>query len=164
MASVSFHNVVKKFGDVTAVRDLTLDVVDEEFLVLLGPSGCGKTTTMRMVAGLEEATQGEIYIADQQVNDVLPKYRDVAMVFQSYALYPHFSVEDNIGYPLKIRKIPAEERKERVLGSGAQGRTRRSPASSTQGIVRRSAPACCPGPGDRAHAARVPDGRAAVQP
>ncbi len=115
MASVSFHNVVKKFGDVTAVRDLTLDVVDEEFLVLLGPSGCGKTTTMRMVAGLEEATQGEIYIADQQVNDVLPKYRDVAMVFQSYALYPHFSVEDNIGYPLKIRKIPAEERKERVL-------------------------------------------------
>ena len=115
MASVSFHNVVKKFGDVTAVRDLSLDVVDKEFLVLLGPSGCGKTTTMRMVAGLEEATDGEIYIADQRVNDVLPKYRDVAMVFQSYALYPHFSVEDNIGYPLKIRKISAEERKRRVL-------------------------------------------------
>ena len=115
MASVSFHKVVKKFGDFTAVRDLSLDVVDKEFLVLLGPSGCGKTTTMRMVAGLEEATDGEIFIADQQVNDVLPKYRDVAMVFQSYALYPHFSVEDNIGYPLKIRKVSAEERAEKVL-------------------------------------------------
>src|SRR5919109_975385 len=101
MASVTFKGVVKKFGEFTAVRDLDLAVQDKEFLVLLGPSGCGKTTTMRMVAGLEDATAGDIYIGEDRVNDLLPKYRDVAMVFQSYALYPHFNVEENIGYPLR---------------------------------------------------------------
>jgi multiple sugar transport system ATP-binding protein len=111
MASVTFKDVVKKFGAFTAVSDLDLEVRDKEFLVLLGPSGCGKTTTMRMVAGLEEVSAGEIFIGSDRVNDVLPKYRDVAMVFQSYALYPHLSVFDNIGYPLKIRKIPVPERK-----------------------------------------------------
>ncbi len=111
MASVRFKGVVKKFGGFTAVTDLDLEIRDKEFLVLLGPSGCGKTTTMRMVAGLEEVTEGDIYIDDRRVNDVLPKYRDVAMVFQSYALYPHLTVEDNIGYPLKIRKVPKAERK-----------------------------------------------------
>ena len=111
MASVTFKDVVKKFGGFTAVADLNLGVRDKEFLVLLGPSGCGKTTTMRMVAGLEEVTAGEIYIGNDQVNDVLPKYRDVAMVFQSYALYPHLSVEENIGYPLRIRKVPMPERR-----------------------------------------------------
>ena len=111
MASVTFKNVVKKFGSFTAVAKLDLEVRDKEFLVLLGPSGCGKTTTMRMVAGLEEVTAGEIYIGGDQVNDVLPKYRDVAMVFQSYALYPHLSVEENIGYPLRIRKVPMPERR-----------------------------------------------------
>jgi multiple sugar transport system ATP-binding protein len=114
MASVTFKDVVKKFGSFTAVTDLDLKVEDQEFLVLLGPSGCGKTTTMRMVAGLEEATAGDIYIGDDLVNDVLPKYRDVAMVFQSYALYPHLSVAENIGYPLKIRKVPMEERSRQV--------------------------------------------------
>ena len=88
--------------------------MDKEFLVLLGPSGCGKTTTMRMVAGLEEATSGDIYIDADRINGVLPKYRDVAMVFQSYALYPHLTVEDNIGYPLKIRKVPPAERKRQI--------------------------------------------------
>jgi multiple sugar transport system ATP-binding protein len=111
MASVRFKDVVKKFGSFTAVTDLDLEVRDKEFLVLLGPSGCGKTTTMRMVAGLEEATAGDIYIGNDRVNDVLPKYRDVAMVFQSYALYPHLTVEENIGYPLRIRKVPMPERK-----------------------------------------------------
>ena len=114
MASVRFTNVTKKFGSFVAVANLNLDIVDKEFLVLLGPSGCGKTTTMRMVAGLEEVTAGDIYIAADRVNDVLPKYRDVAMVFQSYALYPHLTVADNIGYPLKIRKVPPAERQRQV--------------------------------------------------
>ncbi|HVK93034.1 MAG TPA: ABC transporter ATP-binding protein, partial [Mycoplana sp.] len=115
MASVRFKDVVKKFGSFTAVSDLNLEIRDKEFLVLLGPSGCGKTTTMRMVAGLEEVTEGEIYIGSDRVNDLLPKYRDVAMVFQSYALYPHFTVEQNIGYPLRIRRVPIEERRQMVL-------------------------------------------------
>jgi multiple sugar transport system ATP-binding protein len=114
MASVRFTDVVKKFGSFVAVADLDLEIIDKEFLVLLGPSGCGKTTTMRMVAGLEEVSSGNIYIGDDRVNDVLPKYRDVAMVFQSYALYPHLTVADNIGYPLKIRKVPPEERNRMV--------------------------------------------------
>jgi len=111
MASVTFKGVAKRFGGFTAVSDLNLEIRDKEFLVLLGPSGCGKTTTMRMVAGLEEVSEGEIFIGERKVNDVLPKYRDVAMVFQSYALYPHLTVEDNIGYPLKIRKVPKPERR-----------------------------------------------------
>ncbi|TIS59623.1 MAG: ABC transporter ATP-binding protein [Mesorhizobium sp.] len=115
MASVVFQDVVKKFGTFTAVSDLNLEVRDKEFLVLLGPSGCGKTTTMRMVAGLEEVTAGEIFIGSDLVNDVLPKYRDVAMVFQSYALYPHLSVADNIGYPLKIRKVPQDKMRQMVM-------------------------------------------------
>ncbi len=114
MASVRFKNVVKKFGNFVAVANLDLDIIDKEFLVLLGPSGCGKTTTMRMVAGLEEVSLGEIYIGEDLVNDVLPKYRDVAMVFQSYALYPHLTVEGNIAYPLRVRKIPAAEQQRAV--------------------------------------------------
>jgi multiple sugar transport system ATP-binding protein len=114
MASVKFTNVTKKFGSFVAVANLNLDVIDKEFLVLLGPSGCGKTTTMRMVAGLEEVTSGDIFIASDRVNDVLPKYRDVAMVFQSYALYPHLTVAENIGYPLRIRKVPPAERQRQV--------------------------------------------------
>jgi multiple sugar transport system ATP-binding protein len=115
MASVSFKNVSKRFGSFTAIADLNLVVKDKEFLVLLGPSGCGKTTTMRMIAGLEDVSSGEIYIGGDCVNGVLPKYRDVAMVFQSYALYPHMTVEQNIGYPLKIRKTPLVERKSIVM-------------------------------------------------
>jgi multiple sugar transport system ATP-binding protein len=115
MASVRFNDVTKKFGAFTAVANLNLEIIDKEFLVLLGPSGCGKTTTMRMIAGLEGITSGDLYIGGERVNDILPKYRDVAMVFQSYALYPHLTVEDNIGYPLKIRKVPTEERRRIVL-------------------------------------------------
>jgi len=98
MASVTFKNVVKKYGDVTAVNDLNIHVDDKEFLVLVGPSGCGKTTALRSLAGLEEITGGEILIGDRVVNDVAPKDRDIAMVFQSYALYPHLSVYDNMAY------------------------------------------------------------------
>jgi multiple sugar transport system ATP-binding protein len=114
MASVRFSDVTKNFGNFVAVANLNLEVVDKEFLVLLGPSGCGKTTTMRMVAGLEEVSSGDLYFGNERMNDVLPKYRDVAMVFQSYALYPHLTVADNIGYPLMIRKVPAPELKRRV--------------------------------------------------
>jgi multiple sugar transport system ATP-binding protein len=114
MASVRFHDVTKSFGNFIAVANMNLEVVDKEFLVLLGPSGCGKTTTMRMVAGLEEVSAGDLYFGGERMNDVLPKYRDVAMVFQSYALYPHLTVADNIGYPLMIRKVPAPELKRRV--------------------------------------------------
>jgi len=119
MASVTFKGVVKKFGGFVAVSDLDLEIRDEEFFVLLGPSGCGKTTTMRMVAGLEEVSAGEIKIGSDRVNDVLPKYRDVAMVFQSYALYPHLTVENNIGYPLKVRKVPLPER-QRIVAEVAR--------------------------------------------
>jgi multiple sugar transport system ATP-binding protein len=114
MARVAFENVVKQFGDVTAVNNLNIDVADKEFLVLVGPSGCGKTTALRCLAGLEEITSGEIKIADRVVNDVAPKDRDIAMVFQSYALYPHLSVYDNMAFGLKLRKVPKDEIKRRV--------------------------------------------------
>ncbi len=115
MARVHFANVSKRYGDVAAVDDLSLDVADGELLVLLGPSGCGKTTALRMVAGLEEVTEGSLMIGDDLVNDVDPKDRDVAMVFQSYALYPHMSVAKNIEFPLRQRKIETAERKQRAL-------------------------------------------------
>ena len=114
MASVTFQNVHKKFGDLTIIKDLSIEVQDKEFLVLVGPSGCGKTTALRLLAGLEEITGGEIKIADRIVNDVAPKDRDIAMVFQSYALYPHLSVYDNMAFGLKLRKTPKEDIKRRV--------------------------------------------------
>ena len=110
MGQVAFLNVSKRFGNFTAVADLTLEVEDQEFLVLLGPSGCGKTTALRMVAGLEEPTDGTIRIGSRVVNDVEAKDRDVAMVFQSYALYPHMTVEKNIEFPLRSRNVPKQER------------------------------------------------------
>jgi multiple sugar transport system ATP-binding protein len=114
VAKVVFEHVFKKFGEVTAVNDLNIEVKDKEFLVLVGPSGCGKTTALRLVAGLEELTAGNIYIGDRLVNDVAPKDRDIAMVFQSYALYPHMSVYDNLAFGLKLRKTPKAEIDRRV--------------------------------------------------
>ena len=114
MAGVTYKNVWKKFGEVIALQDMSIDVEDKEFLVLVGPSGCGKTTALRCLAGLEEATQGDIMIGDEVVNDVAPKDRDIAMVFQSYALYPHMSVYDNMAFGLKLRKMPKAEIQERV--------------------------------------------------
>ncbi len=110
MAKVVFSNVRKVFGDFTAVDDLNLEIAEGEFVSLLGPSGCGKTTTLRMLAGLAFPTSGEIRIDDRVVNDIAPANRDIAMVFQSYALYPHMSVEQNIAYPLKKRGVPKAER------------------------------------------------------
>lgn len=114
MASVSYRHVYKRFGDVTVVKDLNLEVADKEFVVFVGPSGCGKSTNLRMLAGLEEITEGEILIGDRVVNDVPPKDRDIAMVFQSYALYPHMSVYDNMAFGLKLRKTPKAEIDRRV--------------------------------------------------
>jgi len=114
MASVTYDHVTKEFGSVVAVNDLNLQIDDKEFLVFVGPSGCGKTTALRMLAGLEEITKGQIKISDRVVNDVPPKDRDIAMVFQSYALYPHMTVYDNLAFGLKLRKTPKEEIKRRV--------------------------------------------------
>ena len=114
MASVTYEHVTKEFGNVIAVNGLNLNIEDKEFLVFVGPSGCGKTTALRLLAGLEEITTGTIKIDDRIINDVPPKDRDIAMVFQSYALYPHLSVFDNLAFGLKLRKTPIEERKRRV--------------------------------------------------
>lgn len=114
MASVTYEKVWKRFGDFTALNDLNLEVKDKEFLVLVGPSGCGKTTALRCLAGLEEVTDGSILIGDRVVNDVAPKDRDIAMVFQSYALYPHMTVFDNMAFGLKLRKVPKDDIKRRV--------------------------------------------------
>ncbi|MFQ5409028.1 MAG: ABC transporter ATP-binding protein [Anaerolineales bacterium] len=114
MASVTYDHIVKKFGDVTALSDLDIHIEDKEFLVLVGPSGCGKSTALRMLAGLEEITAGQIMIGDRVVNDVAPKDRDIAMVFQSYALYPHMTVFDNMAFGLKLRKTPRAEIQTRV--------------------------------------------------
>ena len=114
MASVTFNHVYKRFGDVTVVSDLNIAVEDKEFLVFVGPSGCGKSTSLRMLAGLEEISDGEILIGDRVVNNVAPKDRDVAMVFQSYALYPHMTVYDNMAFGLKLRKTPKKIIDERV--------------------------------------------------
>ena len=115
MASVSLRNLSKRWGNFVAVDRQSLEVADEEFLVLLGPSGCGKTTTMRMIAGLEEPTEGDILIGGRVVNDELPKDRDIAMVFQNYGLYPHMTVRNNIAYPLKVRGVPVAEIGPRVI-------------------------------------------------
>jgi multiple sugar transport system ATP-binding protein len=109
MASVRYRSVSKHFGETLAVNSLSIDIADKEFLVFVGPSGCGKTTSLRLLAGLEEVDEGEIYIDDSVVNDVLPKDRDIAMVFQSYALYPHMSVYDNLSFGLKLRHTPKDE-------------------------------------------------------
>lgn len=119
MAEIKLRNIGKRWGSFVGVDNFDLTIADKEFLVLLGPSGCGKTTTMRMIAGLEEATEGEIIIDGQVVNNLDPKDRDVAMVFQSYALYPNMNVYENIRFPLKVRKTPKAEHHERVMKAAA---------------------------------------------
>ncbi len=114
MASVTYKNVVKKFGETTAVDNINFQVEDKEFLVLVGPSGCGKTTALRLLAGLEEITSGEVLIGDRVVNEIAPKDRDIAMVFQSYALYPHLSVFENMAFGLRLKKTPKDEINRRV--------------------------------------------------
>ena len=114
MASLQLKNIKKTYGNgITAVNDFNLDIADQEFIIFVGPSGCGKSTTLRMIAGLEEITEGELYIGDKLMNDVAPKDRDIAMVFQNYALYPHMTVYDNMAFGLKLRKTPKAEIEQR---------------------------------------------------
>ena len=119
MAEIKLKNVNKRWGSFVGVKDFNLDIPDKEFLVLLGPSGCGKTTTMRMIAGLEDPTEGEVWIGDRMVNNVDPKDRDISMVFQSYGLYPNMTVYENIRFPLKVRKVPDAEHHDRVMRASA---------------------------------------------
>ncbi len=115
MASLSLRHIYKKYpGGFVAVKDVNLEIKDKEFIVLVGPSGCGKSTTLRMIAGLEEISEGELYIGDRLVNDIAPKDRDIAMVFQNYALYPHMTVFDNMAFGLKLRKVPKDQIAEKV--------------------------------------------------
>src|SRR6187401_3457696 len=114
MAQVTLRKVIKKYDEVLAVRGVDLDIADKEFIVLVGPSGCGKSTTLRMIAGLEDITGGEISIGGDVVNDVPPKDRDIAMVFQNYALYPHMTVFENMSFGLRLKKVARTEIKERV--------------------------------------------------
>ena len=115
MASLSLRGIYKRYpGGVVAVSDVNINIKDKEFIVLVGPSGCGKSTTLRMIAGLEEISEGELFIGERLVNDVAPKDRDIAMVFQNYALYPHMTVFDNMAFGLKLRKTPKDEIKKLV--------------------------------------------------
>jgi len=114
MASVTYEHVYKRFDEVVAVNNLNIEIQDKEFLVLVGPSGCGKSTALRVLAGLEDISEGTLKIGDRVVNDVAPKDRDIAMVFQSYALYPHMSVYDNMAFGLKLRNYPKEDINKRV--------------------------------------------------
>jgi multiple sugar transport system ATP-binding protein len=119
MARIQLKNVQKRWTNFVAVENFNLDIADQEFLVLLGPSGCGKTTTMRMIAGLEDVSAGEIWIGDRLVNKLEPKDRDISMVFQSYGLYPNMTVYENIRFPLRVRKIPQDQHHERVMKASA---------------------------------------------
>ena len=144
MASLSLRNINKVYpGDVVAVNNLNLEIEDKEFIVLVGPSGCGKSTTLRMVAGLEEITSGELYIDDKLVNDVPPKDRDIAMVFQSYALYPHMTVYNNMAFGLKLHKMPKDEIDRRVKAAakslGIEALLNRKPAALSGGRRQRVA-------------------------
>jgi multiple sugar transport system ATP-binding protein len=156
VAGVRLENVTKKFDEVTAVDDVDLEIPDRDFMILLGPSGCGKSTLLRVIAGLEEPTSGSVWIGDRNVDDVEPKDRDVAMVFQSYALYPHKTVQANIEFPLKVRKVPKDERAKSaedaagVLGltpylqrkPGALSGGQRQRVALARAIVRRPAVFC----------------------
>ena len=123
MASLSLRGIYKTYaGGFTAVKDFNLEIEDKEFIIFVGPSGCGKSTTLRMIAGLEEISEGELYIGDKLMNDVVPKDRDIAMVFQNYALYPHMTVFENMAFGLKLRKVPKDEIKKKVIEAAQRQR------------------------------------------
>ena len=165
MGSIALKEIDKVYENgFHAVHKLSLDVADGEFLVLVGPSGCGKSTALRMIAGLETISSGELRIGGKVVNDLEPKDRDVAMVFQSYALYPHLTVRNNIAFALKLQKMPKAEINAARREGGQDPRADREPRSATRSAVGRPAPAGGDGSGDRAPAAGLLDGRAAVEP
>ena len=160
MATVTFKGASRIYpgSDRAAVANLDLEIGDGEFLVLVGPSGCGKSTTLRMLAGLEGVDGGSVWIGDSDVTHLAPSKRDIAMVFQNYALYPHMTVADNIGFHLKIVKVPKAEIRRSGRGRRQGARPRGVPRSQAGQAQRRSAPTRGDGPRDRAGAAGVPDG------
>ena len=165
MAEIALEHITKRYGDgFEAVKDLNLDVSDGEFMILVGPSGCGKSTALRMVAGLEDITGGELKIGGKLINDRAPKDRDIAMVFQNYALYPHMTVRENMGFALKLAKTPEAEINQKVVRGREDPRPRAAPGPQAGQPLRRPAPARGHGPRHRPQPERVPDGRAAVQP
>ena len=165
MGQIVLDHVTKVYpGGVKGIDDLSLDIADGEFMVLVGPSGCGKSTALRSIAGLEEITSGTISIGAHVVNDLPPKDRDIAMVFQNYALYPHMTVEQNLAFGLQQRKTPKEDIRRRVSEVAGPARPGRLPQAQAGRPVRRPAPAGRDGPGHRPRAQGLPDGRAAVEP
>ena len=163
MAEVTLRNVGKRYDDVVAVSNINLDIPNHEFVVLVGPSGCGKSTTLRMIAGLEEITDGEISIGGEVVNDLPPKDRDIAMVFQNYALYPHMTVAENMSFGLKLRKFPKTEIKSRVDNAARILDITELLDPSPEATLWRAAPARRHGPRHRAQSQGVPVRRAALQ-
>jgi ABC-type sugar transport system ATPase subunit len=163
MAAVAFHRVAKVYADGTrAVDDLTLEVEDREFVVIVGPSGSGKTTALRMVAGLEEISEGTIAIGGRVVNNVPSRDRNIAMVFQSYALYPHLSASENVAFGLKVKRVaPPRHPTARPAGGGAP-RARRYPRPQAARALRRTTPTRRDGSRDRAQPIGLPDGRATL--
>ena len=132
MAEIVLDKVSKRFSDgFEAVKDMDLEIEDGEFMILVGPSGCGKSTALRMIAGLEDITEGELRIGGDVVNELAPKDRDIAMVFQSYALYPHMTVRENMAFPLKLAKVPDDEIDKKVDGGGEGARPRRSTSTAS---------------------------------
>ncbi len=126
MAEISMRNIVKRYGDgYPAVNDVSLDIADGEFMILVGPSGCGKSTLLRMIVGLEDITSGDMVIGGKRMNDLAPRDRNLSMVFQNYALYPHLSVYENIAFPLRLAKVSDDEVRRRVAVRGAHGRDHR---------------------------------------
>ena len=165
MSEITLDKITKRFPDGTeAVKELDLEIGDGEFLILVGPSGCGKSTALRMIAGLEDISDGELKIGGDVVNGKAPKDRDIAMVFQNYALYPHMTVRENMEFPLKMAKIDDDEDRRDGQPGGRDPRPHRAPRSQAGEPLRRPAPAGGDGPRDRARAEGVPDGRAALQP
>ena len=166
MAEIRYERATAVYpgADTAAVQELDLEIAKGELLVLVGPSGSGKTTALRMLAGLEEVYAGNIFIGDRDVTDLPPKDRDVAMVFQNYALYPFLDVEANIAFPLRMEKVPKPERQRRVREVAELLELERIPRAQAEPTLRRATPAGGHGPGDRARAGGVPDGRAALQP
>ena len=165
MAEISLRGVTKRYPDGTeAVKAIDLDIADGEFMILVGPSGCGKSTALRMIAGLEDISEGDLLIGDEVVNELAPKDRDIAMVFQNYALYPHMTVRDNMGFALKLAKVDQGRDQHQGRGGCADPGSPGPSGAQAGEPVRRPAPARGDGPGDRARPEGVPDGRAAVEP
>ena len=159
MAEIEFDDVTKRYPDgFEAVKHFDLDVPDGELMILVGPSGCGKSTALRMVAGLEDISDGELKIGGQVVNDRAPKDRDIAMVFQNYALYPHMTVRDNMGFALKLAKTPRGRDQPEGQRGGADPRPRAAPRAQAGQPLRRTTAAGGDGPRDRPQPQRVPDG------